>query len=132
MATLDDILTAQKNGVVALSRIGQALNQNYPFNAYNGGQGSSLSASTTSSNVALVGASVNAPYALVCNQSAVWVSIQFGNSTVQATTSSMSLPPGACALITISIVGQPMPTHMAAITTTGTAVLQVTMGYSGS
>lgn len=132
MATLDDILTTQKNGVVALSRIGQALNPNYPFNAYNGGQGVSLTASTISSNVALIGASESAPYAFVCNQSETWASIQFGDSNVAAATTSMSVPPNACSLVSIIILGQPFPTHMAAITATGTAFLQVTMGYGGT
>lgn len=132
MATLDDVVTVQKNGVVALSRIGQALVPNYPFNAYNGGQGVSITASTASSSVALAGASDSAPYAFVCNQSGTWASIQFGDSSVTATISSMSVPPNACSLVTVGILGKPFPTHMAAITASGTAFLQVTMGYGGT
>lgn len=132
MATLDDVVTVQKNAVVAASRIAQALVPNYPFNAYNGGQGASLTASTSTSNVALVGASESAPYAAVVNQGTDWAFIQFGSSTVTATTSSMAIPPSSRVFLTISILGQVFPTHMAAITSTGTATLQVTMGYSGT
>lgn len=132
MATLDDILTTQKNGVVALSRIGQSLLPNYPFNAYGGGQGASITATVASGRVALVGGSDNAPFAYICNQGSVWASVQFGDSTVTATTSSMSVPPNACSLVTVSIVGQPFPTHMAAITASGSTFLQITMGYNGT
>ena len=132
MATLDDVVTVQKNGVVALSRIGQALGAETPFNAYNGGQGASITASTSSSSVALVGASESAPYACICNQGAGWASIQFGSSTITATTSSMSIPPGSRIFLNIAVLGQVFPTHMAAITSSGTAFLQITMGYSGT
>ena len=132
MASLDDILTVQKNGVVALSRISQALGEGYPLNPFNGGQGASITATTVNGRVALVGVSANAPYALICNQSTVWVSVQFGDSTVVATTASMAVPPGACALVTITSPTGAMPTHMAAITGTGTAFVQITMGYSGT
>jgi hypothetical protein len=132
MASLDDILTTQKNGVVALNRVAQALGEGYPLTPYNGGQGASITATTSSSRVALIGASANAPYALVCNQSAIWVSVQFGDSTVIATTASMSVPPGACALVTITPTSGAIPTHMAAITSSSTAFVQVTVGYSGT
>lgn len=133
MATLDDILTVQKNAVIALGKIAQALTPNYPFNAFNGGEGVSMTATTSTGNVALVGASASAPFAFVCNQSSNWAFIQFGDSTITATTSSMAVPPGACSLVTIAIVGNnAFPTHMAAITSTGSAQLQVTMGYGGT
>ena len=132
MATLDDILTVQKNGVVALSRIAQGLVPSFPFNPVGGGTGLALSASNVSSRGALVGASSNAPYAQVCNQGTVWVFVQFGDSTVVATTASMAVPPGACALVTITPASGAFPTHMAAITGAGTAELQVSMGYSGT
>ena len=132
MASLDDILTTQKNGVVALNRVAQALSEGYPLTPFNGGQGASITATNVSGNVALVGVSASAPYALICNQSSIWASVQFGDSAVVATTSSMSIPPGACALVTLAVANQPMPTHMAAIVAAGSAFLQVTMGYGGT
>lgn len=132
MASLDDILTTQRNGVVALNRVAQAAAAGYPLTPFNGGQGASITATNVSGNVALVGISASAPYALICNQSTIWVSVQFGDSTVVATTSSMAIPPGACALVTLTIPNQPLPTHMAAIVAAGSAFVQITMGYNGT
>lgn len=133
MATLDDILTTQKNAVQVLTKIAQAVSTSYPFNAYNGGDGVTMTATTASSSVALVGASTSAPFAFVCNQGTGWIFIKFGDSTVTASTASMAVPPGACSLVTITIVGSnAFPTHMAAVTATGSANVQVTMGYGGT
>lgn len=104
----------------------------YPFEPYGGGQGASLTASTATSRVAMVGTTATVNSALIINTGTVWVNVQVGNSTVTATTSSMAIPPGAYALISLTTQGSPVPTHLAAITTTGTAVVQVTLGYGGN
>ena len=55
--------------------------------------------------------------------------IEFGDSSVTATTSSMALLPGAVRIFTIPDTAPNTPaTYMAAITPTGSAVLQVSTG----
>ena len=130
MASLDDILTTQKNGVVALNRIGQGVSRGAPITPYNGGQGATIAVTTASSRVALVGASANVAYANICNITSTWAFVQFGDATVTATTASMAVPPNACLLVALTSVNAAFPTNMAAITSSGTTTLQVTMGYS--
>jgi hypothetical protein len=130
MASLDDILTAQKNGVVALNRIAQGVSRGAPITPYNGGQGASLAVTTASSRVALIGSSANVAYANICNVTSVWAFVQFGDATVVATTASMAVPPNSCVLVSLTSINSVFPTNMAAITASGTTTLQVTMAYT--
>ena len=104
----------------------------YPFEPYGSGLGASLACTTSSSRVALVGTTVQVNCALICNTGTVWAFILLGNSAVTATTSCMAIPPGACALVSLTTQGQAVPTHMAGITTSGTATVQITLGYGGN
>src|SRR5262249_25769950 len=60
----------------------------------------------------------------VYNATATTVFIQFGNSTVAATTSNMPIPAGAIETFQIG----PGVTHIAGITSTGTGTLYATPG----
>ena len=104
----------------------------YPFEPYGSGLGSSLACTTSSSRVALVGTTVQVNCALICNTGAVWVFVLLGGNTVTATTSCMAIPPGACALVSLSTQGVAVPTYMAGITATGSATVQITLGYGGN
>lgn len=104
----------------------------YPFEPYGGGLGASLSCTTGSSRVALVGTDTTANCALICNTGANWVFVRLGNSSITATTSCMAIPPGACALVSLSTQGQAGPTHIAGITVSGSSLIQITLGYGGN
>lgn len=107
----------------------------YPFEPYNGGDGVTFEAGTSTSSVALVGVLQAAPpinSVLICNQGNVWVSVKLGGVGVVATLGNMAIPPGACALVSFTTQNSPIPLQIAAITRTGTAWLQVTCGYGGN
>jgi hypothetical protein len=110
----------------------QSWTSRYPFEPYGSGLGASLACTTSSSSVALVGTTAQVNCALICNTGAVWAFVLLGNSGVVATTSCMGIPPGACALISLTTQGQGVPTYMAGITATGAATVQITLGYGGN
>ena len=111
----------------------QSWTSRYPFEPYGAGLGASLACTTSSGRVALVGSSLGTvTCAMICNTGSVWVFVLLGNSTVTATTSCMAIPPGACALVSLTTQGTPLPTHIAGITASGTATIQVTLGYGGN
>jgi Pectate lyase superfamily protein len=62
----------------------------------------------------------------------VWAFVLLGNSSVVATTSCMAIPPGACALVSLTTQGQGVPGYMAGITASGSATVQITLGYGGN
>lgn len=104
----------------------------YPFEPFGSGQGASITCSSSSTRTALVGTTSQVNCALICNTGAVWAFVLLGDSSVNATTANMAIPPGACSLISLSTQGQAVPTHIAGVTASGTATLQVTLGYGGN
>jgi len=110
----------------------QSWTSRYPFEPYGSGLGASLACTTSSGRVALVGTTAEVNCALICNTGTVWAFVLLGNSSVVATTSCMAIPPGACALISLTTQGQAIPTHLSGITASGTATLQITLGYGGN
>ena len=104
----------------------------YPFEPYNGGQGVSLAAGTVSSSVTLLGMfgqPQNVNVAVVFNTGSVFAFVRFGGSTVTADTGSMAVPPGGAITVSLYGVNQQTPSHMAAITASGSATLQITTGF---
>jgi hypothetical protein len=110
----------------------QSWTSRYPFEPYGSGLGASLACTTSSGRVALSGTTVQVNCALICNTGSVWVFVLFGDVTVAATTSCMAVPPGACSLVSLTTQGQAIPTHIAGITASGSATIQVTLGYGGN
>jgi hypothetical protein len=112
----------------------QSWTSRYPFEPFNGGQGCSLTASSVSSAVALVGTASAIPInaILICNTGSVWAYVQLGTSSIVATTSSMAVPPGACALVSLTTQNAVGPTFLAAVTASSTTFIQATCGFGGN
>lgn len=104
----------------------------YPFEPYNGGQGATLAVTTASGRVALLGASPN-NVICVTNTGSEFVFVRYGDSTVTADTGCYAIGPGIQVLLSLpppANAGQvALPTHIAAVTSTGTTAIQVSMGY---
>lgn len=88
----------------------------------------SISASTTSANVALSKTPSDRFQVRVYNAGSATVFINRGSSTVTATTSNMPVPAGAIEVITFNNLPTNPITHVAAITSSGTATVYFTTG----
>ena len=84
----------------------------------------SLSAGTTTSNVACTGAGATMRLA---NTSAQECFVAFGTSTVEATTGSFSVPGNTQILVCVPAT----VTHVAGITGSGSATLRISRGDGG-
>jgi hypothetical protein len=104
----------------------------YPFEPYGAGLGASLTCTSAGSSVALVGTTAQVNCAQICNTGTVWAFVLLGGPSAVATTSCMAIPPGACSLVSLTTQGQGVPTYMAGITASGTATVQITLGYGGN
>lgn len=88
-----------------------------------------LAATTTTGRIALGGTPRTAAFQVrVKNAGAAEAFIRFGDSTVAATSADMSIASGGVEVFTISNPGTRPVTHVAAITTSGTAALSFTTG----
>jgi len=85
-----------------------------------------VSATTSSSRGAITfaGSKATFPQARVYNAGSVAVFVEFGSSTVAATTADMPIAPGAVEVFTL----EDGDTHMAAITASSSASVYVTAG----
>lgn len=101
---------------------------NYAFEPSGGGLGVSLSCTTSSSRVALVGKGNSF---VINNSGTEWANILFGGSDVEATLACFAIPPGT--QITLSGPADTVRdgdwTHVAGITATGTTTIQITRGF---
>lgn len=100
----------------------------YAFEPSGGGLGVSLAcgaATGTSSRTALVGEGNSF---VISNTGSVWAHVAFGDSAIVATTAYMAIPPGTS--VTISLIARGTEwTHVAGITASGTATIQITRGF---
>lgn len=86
--------------------------------------GASLAVTTTTGRVALAG---GGKQMLVTNPGSVQVYVEPGSSTVSATVASQCILPGTQVLMSIANIDT--VTHVAAITATGAATIQISTGY---
>lgn len=112
----------------------------YAFEPLDGGAGSAVVATTTSARAALVvPVDDDVNVAVIFNVGTVFAYVRLGDSSVVATAPpgsgsglcSMAVPPGGALTVSITTVNAPVPTHLAAITFSGTTTIQVTMGMGG-
>ena len=99
----------------------------YPFESLNGGLGVSLSCTTSSgssSRTALVG---TGSVLLLANVGEVTIYVAWGDSSVTATTSYFPVLPQTKEIISLNL--DSTITHVAGITSTGTATLLVHRGF---
>lgn len=99
----------------------------FPFESTNGGLGVSLACTTTSgtsSRTALVGIGNTV---MLTNTGSVTAYVAFGTSSVVATTAYYPVLPGSKEILSLS--DETAPTHVAAITDSGTTTLLVHKGY---
>lgn len=90
----------------------------------------SLAASTTSARVALTNPPSNSEFQVrVHNAGSALAFIHRGNSTVTAATTDVPIPSGAVEVLTFENLDGTPQTHVAAITTSGTATLYFTIGF---
>lgn len=90
----------------------------------------SISATNVTGSVALAGAPNTGKFQLrIYNAGAATIFFNRGNSSVTATTSNMPLPSGAVEVITIANPANDPVTHVAAITSSGTATVYFTVGW---
>lgn len=94
-----------------------------PIKMWAGGLGCEINAATTTASVTLVGTSQNV--ACIVNEGTVAAHFRLGGSNVVATTACKAIAPGVEMLVYLER-GQ---TYIAAITRSGTAWLQITLGY---
>ncbi len=103
----------------------------YPFELLNGGLGVPLSLTTTSgtsSRMALPEG--GSEQMLVSNVGPYTAFLRFGNSSVEATTACVAIFPGIPYTLTLGEdESADMPTHVAGITLTGTAFVQICRGH---
>lgn len=89
MATLDDILTTQKNGVVAINNLSQALNSFYESYVYLSGQSTSGSITNTSAQTIARGAGRLVSYTTVTTGGAstgiIYDSVSYATTTSSGT-----------------------------------------------
>ena len=100
----------------------------YAFEPSGGGLGVSLECTTTSgtsSRTALVGEGNSF---VIANTGSVPAHVAFGDSSVVATTSYMVINAGTTATISLIARGTEW-THVAGITASGTATVQITRGF---
>ena len=91
--------------------------------------GVALTASTTSGSTAVT-LSGTGNQAIITNQGSVYAFVAFGASTITATSSRLAVPPESQVLITIPEVSDGVrATHVAAITSSSTALLQIETGF---
>lgn len=105
----------------------------YPFEPYQGGLGVSLSCTTSTARVALVGNLAGTDQSdnvvVIFNTGDVFAFVRLGDASVGATTACMAVPPGGALTISLYGVGQPVPMYVAGITASGAATLQATCGF---
>jgi hypothetical protein len=106
-----------------------AWSSRYPFEPCQGGLGCSLSCSTGSASVALVGASGTVNVAVITNTGQNFAFVRLGDNTVVATTACMAVPPGGAVTCSILNDGNVLPTNIAGVTASGTTTIQVSLGY---
>lgn len=100
----------------------------YAFEPSGGGLGVSLSCGTTtgtSSRAALVGEGNSF---VISNGGSAPAHIAFGNSSVVATTAYLLIQPGSTVTISLNTRADEW-THVAGITSSGTATVQITRGF---
>ncbi len=95
--------------------------QDTPY-AFEPAGGASLACTASTDRVALAG---NGEQALIANPGSVAVYVEFGSSTVVATTASLCVLPGTQILLTIP----ENSTHIAGITSSGASTIQISTGW---
>jgi hypothetical protein len=100
----------------------------YPFEPTGG---ASLTASTTTSRVALP--SAPGDQVIISNTGTVWVHVCFGDVTVEATTDRLAIPPSSQVIVTTPFQAgsneTTRVTYMAAITSSGSSLVQIERGH---
>jgi hypothetical protein len=97
------------------------------FTPVNGGLGALLSCTSSSSRVALPNPTLGSIWQ-INNIGTDFVSLAFGNSSVEATTSYITFGPGISQMGIPNAGGSGAPTHMAGITSGTTVLVQITAG----